>query len=204
MSTAMQLRTLLADLESDRMERTSSTSNTDTFAQAVCAFANDLPNHRQPGYLLVGVEDSGKPNGLRVTDQLLQNLDALRADGNIQPLPALTACKQALPGGEVAVVEVKPSDLPPVRYKGQVWIRLGPRKATASEQEERILIERRMAQSRTFDAQPCGEATHPDLNDERFLLAYRKKAIDEEVIAANGRSLAQQLAGLRFFDMRRN
>jgi ATP-dependent DNA helicase RecG len=204
MLTAEQLQFLLADLESDRIERTTSTNNTDKFAQAICAFANDLPNHRQPGYLLIGVDDQGRVVGLNMTDQLLQNLGALRSDGNIQPLPALTVSKCSLPDGDVAVVEVLPSDLPPVRYKGQVWLRVGPRKAIASEQEERILIERRTAQARTFDAQACAEATLDDLNDERFLLGYRKKVIAEEVIAANGRSLPQQLAGLRFFDLRRN
>ena len=204
MLTSEQLRTLLADLESDRIERTTSTKDTDKFAQAVCAFANDLPNHDQPGYLVIGVNDQGQPSGLEVTDQLLQNLGALRSDGNIQPLPALVVGKVSLPGGDVAVVEVQPSDLPPVRYKGQVWIRVGPRKAIASEQEERILIERRIALARSFDAQPCLEASLSDLNDERFLLGYRKRVIAEEVIAANGRTLAQQLAGLRFFDLRRN
>ncbi len=204
MLTHELVQVLLADLESDRIERTISTSNTDKFAQVVCAFANDLPNHRQPGYLVIGVDDRGQPAGINITDQLLQNLGALRSDGNIQPLPALAVAKFSLPGGDVAVVEVQPSDLPPVRYKGQVWLRIGPRKAIASEQEERILIERRTAQARTFDAQPCPEATLDDLNEERFLLGYRKRAIAEDVIATNGRSLPQQLAGLRFFDLRRN
>jgi ATP-dependent DNA helicase RecG len=204
MLTPEQLKLLLSDLESDRIERTTSTNNTDKFAQAICAFANDLPNHRLPGYLLIGVDDQGRVAGLNITDQLLQNLGALRSDGNIQPLPALAISKCSLPDGDVAVVEVLPSDLPPVRYKGQVWLRVGPRKAIASEQEERILIERRTAQARTFDAQPCVEATLDDLNDERFLLGYRKRVIADDVIAANGRSLSQQLAGLRFFDLRRN
>lgn len=204
MLTTEQLQSLLSDLESDRIERTTSTNNTDKFAQAVCAFANDLPNHRQPGYLLIGVDDLGAVAGIDITDRLLQNLGALRSDGNIQPLPALTVSKHTLPGGEIAVVEVQPSDLPPVRYKGQVWLRIGPRKAIASEQEERVLIERRTAYARTFDAQPCREAVLDDLNDERFLLGYRKKVIAEDGIAANGRSLPQQLAGLRFYDLRRN
>lgn len=194
----------MADLESDRVERTTSTTNTDKFAQAICAFANDVPNHRQPGYLLVGVDDRGQVAGLCVTDQLLQNLGALRSDGNILPMPALTVTRFQLENGQVALVEVQPSDLPPVRYKGQVWIRVGPRKAIANEQEERILIERRTAKARTFDAQPCLEARLDDLNDALFLIGYRKRVIAEDVIAANGRTLSQQLAGLRFYDPRHN
>jgi ATP-dependent DNA helicase RecG len=202
--TKEQLKAILADLESDRIERTISTTHTDKFAQAVCAFANDYPNHRQPGYLMIGVDDSGALSGLTVTDRLLQNLGALRSDGNILPIPALSVTQYELEGGQIAVVEVQPSDLPPVRYKGQVWIRVGPRKAIASEQDERILIERRVAQVRSFDAQPCGDAELADLNEDLFLLGYRKRALSEEVIAANHRTLEQQLASLRFYDLRQH
>lgn len=59
MLTDSDLRVLLADLESDRVERTRSTTDTDKFCKAICAFSNDMPNHRAPGYLLVGVEDNG-------------------------------------------------------------------------------------------------------------------------------------------------
>ena len=39
-----ELQDLLLDLESDRVERTVSTDNTDKFSEAVCAFANDFAN----------------------------------------------------------------------------------------------------------------------------------------------------------------
>ena len=45
---------------------------------------------------------------------------------------------------EVAVVEVFPSPMPPVRYKGRVHVRVGPRRAVASIDEERRLTERRV------------------------------------------------------------
>jgi len=204
MITKVQLIELLADLETDRVERTVSVSNTDKFGQAICAFANDLPNHRQPGYLLIGVKDNGELAGLTVTDELLQNLAALRSDGNIQPLPALTVNKFTLPGGEVAVVEVQPADLPPVRYKGRVWVRVGPRRASATEQEERILTERRVAHARTFDALPCLDSTLADLSEDRFALTYLRRAVAEEVIAENQRPLKQRLASLRFYDLRQD
>jgi ATP-dependent DNA helicase RecG len=199
-----ELLTLLADMESDRVERTISTTNTDKFAQAVCAFANDFANHRQPGYLLVGVTDAGQPNGLKVTDELLQNLAALRSDGNIQPLPALSVARFCLPDGEIAVVEVQPAQLPPVRYKGRVWLRVGPRRAAATEQEELILTERRVSRALTFDALPCVDSTLADLSEDRFRLTYLRHAVSEEVLAENGRPLRQQLASLRFFDLRQD
>ena len=201
MITVTELTSLLADLDSDRIERTTSTTNTDKFAQAVCAFANDFPNHRQPGYLLIGVTDDGQPSGLKVTDELLLNLSALRSDGNIQPLPALSVARFSLPDGDIAVVEVNPAHLPPVRYKGRVWLRVGPRRASATEQEELILSERRVSRAQSFDALPCVDSTLTDLSEDRFRLTYLRHAVSEEVIAENGRPLRQQLASLRFFDL---
>lgn len=199
MLTHEQVVALLSDLESDRIERTESTNNADKFGQALCAFANDLPSHRRPGYLLVGVKDDGVVSGLTVTDELLRNLGGIRSDGNVLPQPAMSVAKFSLPGGDVAVVEVLPSDLPPVRYKGRVYVRVGPRKAVANEQEERILSERRVSLARSFDAMPCTEASLNDLALGQFD-AYRREAVDAETITANHRSIEQQLASLRLFD----
>ena len=58
--TKEEIRALLNDIESDRVERTISTTNTDKFGQAICAFANDLPDHRIPGYLFLPENGSSK------------------------------------------------------------------------------------------------------------------------------------------------
>jgi len=202
---AIVIAQLLADMESDRVERTISVTDTDKFAEAVCAFANDLPANRLPGYLIIGAHDrTGQPSGLNVTDQLLQQLGGLRSDGNIQPLPMIVVQKVTLPSGdEVAVVEVQPSDLPPVRYKGRIWVRVGPRRAVASEQEERVLSEKRISAARTFDARPCLESSIQDLST-RLFEAYRNSAVATEVIAENHRTVEEQLISLRFFDAHRN
>ena len=47
-----ELSRLLTVGETDRVECTTSTKDTDNFSEAVTAFANDLPNHRLPGYLV--------------------------------------------------------------------------------------------------------------------------------------------------------
>ncbi|MEI9479395.1 MAG: ATP-binding protein, partial [Deltaproteobacteria bacterium] len=138
MMTKRTLTKLFKGGESYRLERTVSTTNTDKFCQAICAFSNDLPNCGMPGYLLVGVKDDGTLAGLKVTDELLQNIAALRSDGNILPLPLMSVEKFAFAAGDVLAVEVKPSMFPPVRYRGRVWVRIGPRKDIASEAEERV------------------------------------------------------------------
>ncbi len=192
----------MADLESDRVERTESLNNTDKFAQAICAFANDMPQNRRPGYLFVGARDDGRVSGASITDQLLQNLAGIRSAGNIQPLPAISVQRLETPQGGVAVVEVLPSDLPPVRYKGQVWIRVGPGRAIASETEERILSERRVALARTWDARPCPGTSLDDLALDLFLAGYRQYAVAPEIIEENHRTTIEQLAALRFYDLR--
>ncbi len=45
------LARLLSSTESDRVKRTESTTNTDKFREAICAFSNDMPGHGKPGYL---------------------------------------------------------------------------------------------------------------------------------------------------------
>ena len=89
MLTTDQLRALIAARESDGVELTVSTANTDKFGEAVCAFANDFPNHGQPGHLIVGVRDDGTVSGLTVTDGLLRRLGELRSNVNIEPLPVI-------------------------------------------------------------------------------------------------------------------
>ena len=201
MLTTEELRALIADHESDRVELTISTTKTDKFGEAVCAFANDFPNHRQPGYLVIGVNDKGGFSGLTVGDELLKNLGALRSNVNIEPLPAMTVQKYTLPEGEVAVVEVLPSDLPPVRYKGRVWIRVGPSRRGANQQEERILIEKRAALQRTFDVRPCMGCTMTDLTLDLFLVTYLPAAVERSVIDENNRADEEQMASLRFYDL---
>jgi ATP-dependent DNA helicase RecG len=46
-----ELEKLLTDLESDRVERKASVSDRGKIQEAICAFANDLANHQQPGVL---------------------------------------------------------------------------------------------------------------------------------------------------------
>jgi len=52
-----ELLELLADLESDRVERKACISDAGDVCRAICAFANDLPDHRKPGVLFVGVHE---------------------------------------------------------------------------------------------------------------------------------------------------
>ena len=195
--TDEELELLLDDIESDRVERKESPADGDKIRQAICAFANDLPGHNLPGVLFVGVNDKGKPIGLAVTDQLLQNLASMRGDGNILPFPTMTLQKRRLKGKDVAVVLVQPADSPPVRFKGTVWVRVGPRRAIASPQEERILAERRRYLDAPADVQPLHSADVAELDLQWFRERYLLAAAAPEILADNRRDPEAQLASLR-------
>jgi ATP-dependent DNA helicase RecG len=197
-----KIEALLADLESDRVERTISTTNTDKFSEAICAFSNDFPNHNLPGYLIIGADDkTGSINGITIDDKLLKDIAAIRNNGQILPQPVVTVEKMSFPQGDLLVIEVKPSLLPPVRYKGKVCIRVGATKATANEAEENILTGRRVSKAKTDDALPAFESTLNDLNEVLFRSAYLPGAVDEAVIRENHRDYAHQLASLRLYDL---
>jgi ATP-dependent DNA helicase RecG len=99
------------------------------------------------------------------------------------------------------VVEVTPSFDTPVRYRGRTFIRIGPRRDIASADEERILAERCAASLPTFDTRPCREATIDDIDTDIIVKEYLPKAIDAKVLAKEQRSLKQQLASLRLFNI---
>lgn len=201
MITKDDIKILLKDIENERVERTTSTTDTSKFAKAVCAFANDLSNKKQPGYLMVGAWDDGSLSGLKVTDELLRNLAGLRADGNILPKPALMVEKFSFPEGDLAVVTVQPSKITPVKYKEVTYVRIGPRKSEANEEEERILREKSEAKSKTFDTTPCFQSTIEDLDLDLFKKEYLPKTVTAAILKGDKREVKQQLASLKLFDM---
>jgi ATP-dependent DNA helicase RecG len=197
--TDEELESLLDDIESDLAERKESWKGDapDTGRQAVCAFANDLPDHRRPGVLFVGAKNDGTPSGLPITDELLRTLSDIRTDGNILSPPSIIVDKRTLKGGEIAVVTVQPSDSPPVRYKGRIWVRFGPRRAVASPQEERILNEKRRYRDIPFDVQPMPSCDLSALSRLLFEQEYLHNAVAPDVLSTNVRSNEEKLASCR-------
>src|SRR5438093_915518 len=98
--TDAELERMLADTESDFTERKESLGGDapTKVREAICAFANDLPDHRQPGVVFVGARDDGTPVGLAITDALLLQLADMKADGNIVPPPTITVERRNLRG----------------------------------------------------------------------------------------------------------
>ena len=66
-----ELLGLLGEVESDRVEFKESLSGSalNAIREAICSFANDLPDHGEPGVVFVGARDDGSVVGLPVTDE---------------------------------------------------------------------------------------------------------------------------------------
>lgn len=193
-----ELHLMLIDLESDLIERKASLSDPDRVRQAICAYANDLPDHRKPGVIFIGANDDGSCAGLTVTDELLLRLSHMRDDGKIQPIPSITVGKNVINKCEMAVIVVKPSLAPPIRFNGVTWIRVGPRRAIATPEEEKILSERRRSRDLPFDLQPVPSARVEELDLDLFEREYLKLAIAPQVLEQNTRSTKDKLKALRF------
>ena len=194
-----ELEKMLADLESDLVERKESFKGEapTTVRETVCAFANDLPDYRRCGVVFIGARDNGAPSGIEVTDELLRQLADIKTDGNILPPPTMTVSKHNLHGADTVVITVWPADSPPVRYKGRIHIRIGPRRGIASAQDERILNEKRRFRDRPFDVQPVSAAMVADLDQVRFSTEYLPAAVAPDILEANDRSVNQQLAATK-------
>lgn len=196
----MDILELFRDMESDRVERKSSAADLDKIRQAVCAYGNDLPNHRKPGIVLVGQKDDGTCANIVVDDDLLLRLSQIRDDGKILPFPNMNVTREMLDGCQVASIVVQPSDNTPVRFDNRIWIRVGPRRAMATPDEERRLVEKRRWGNLPFDAHGVPLATLDDLNLARFEIELVPALVSPEAFAENSRSTEQKLRSLRFVD----
>lgn len=196
--TNAELKALLADLDSDRAERKASGADRSGIRKTICAFANDLPEHGEPGVIFVGARNDGTCAGLAISDQLLLTLSQMRTDGNVLPPPSLVVEKRKLDGCELAVVIVQPSTNPPVRYQGRVWVRVGPSVQQATPEEERRLAERRRGHDLPFDSRPAEGAQLDELDLDFVRTQYLPLAVASDILEQNQRTLGQQLASLRF------
>lgn len=201
MISKIEVQELLHSTETYRVERTISTGDMDKFQEAICAFSNDLPNSKKNGYLIIGAHDDGTLSGLKVDDALMKKIAAIRSDGNILPLPIMSVERFEFPDGELLVAEVSPSLLPPVRYRGRTFVRIGPRRDIATEAEERILLERRTSYMATFDAMPCLGATINDIDVNYIKQDYLPQVIDTEVLASDKRDIKEQMASIHLYDL---
>jgi ATP-dependent DNA helicase RecG len=189
---------LKQNLESERVEFKPSTSQSSAIRRAICAFANDLAGHGKPGVIFVGLHDDGTCAGLEITDEVQRRLSDWAFGGDILPRPDVEVYAAEVDDCHVAVVEVHPAAQPPVRYRGQVWVRIGTTNRGATPEQEHRLAERRRSADLPFDHRPVEDAATDALDLDFFEKQYLPNAISPEILEQNQRDINQKLASLRF------
>ncbi len=192
-----ELEAMLAEDESQLAERKRSPSDGEAIRRNICAFSNDLPGLGKPGVIFVGIENDGSCAGLPVTDEVLLNLANMRDDGNLQPLPSLEIEKCTLLGCTIALILVQPSLFPPMRYRGRVYVKVGPSVRLATADEELRLVERHQAAHIPFDMRTAPGTRLEDLDLEYATNQYLPSAVALDIREQNQRPLHQQLRSLR-------
>lgn len=174
-----ELERLAQEIELDFVERKSSPADLEKIKEAVCAYANDLPNRRRPGVIFIGINDDGSCANLPITDDLLLNLASIRDSGQIYPIPTITVSKEIIGGCTLAVIAVRPSDSPPVKLRGRTRIRVGPRRAEATDEEEQLLRERRRAGNAPFDARTAPKESIDGFDLDLIKQVYMDRVRDD-------------------------
>jgi ATP-dependent DNA helicase RecG len=193
-----ELSQRLTDLEADNVERTRAGRDRKKITEAICAFANDLPNRRDTGVLFIGANDDGTCAELAIENDLVTAIADYAHNGTIAPLPLMTVRVLHVLGCRLIVVEVQPSENPPVKYEGRVCVRRGPQRGYATAEEERRLVEKRRWGLLPFDQQPVAGTSLADLDMLRFQLEYLPADVAPDVLIENHRDPIDQLRAQRF------
>ena len=193
-----ELIDLIEGGENDRVEFTALVKDLDKIRIAICGFANDLPDHKQPGVLFIGLNDDGSCANLTIDDDLMQRVGGVSRDGKTHPFPNAVVAKKELQGCQIAVIQVEPSENPPVRVDGRCWIRSGPRREQATAEDERRLTEKRRWGSLPYDMHGVPNTTvGNDIDILKFQSEYLPSAVSREAQKENQRTSEEQMTALR-------
>ena len=171
---------------------------------AICAFANDLADRKQPGVLLIGQKDNREYLGLTEAklDEYLVKIPQIR--DIILPLTSFQVRAIKIEERMFIAVIVEPSTSLPVRYDKEIYIRLGASTRIAKLEDEKKLQRKheQFAKISGFFDQMSPEFP-PDMGDLNWRIIqeeYLPAAVSQNILDQNNRSREEQLASLRFLD----
>ncbi|PJF29459.1 MAG: transcriptional regulator [Phototrophicales bacterium] len=191
-----ELLDLFLSEESSRVERKSQYADKlkDSICKTICAFANDLPNHKKPCVIFIGQNDDGGCAHLSITDDLKRKITNIHNERKIMPFPVWEVDEYILNDCHVLAIIVHPSQNTPVRYEGEIYVRIGSTNRIARSEEERELI--RKSIGTFYDIYPVNMATINDLDLNYLQLEYFPRAVSNRALKENNRSIEHQLSSL--------
>lgn len=167
--TLVELKKLIAQGESERLEFKRTTGQIVEAARTVCAMLNGLG-----GFVLIGVNDKGKVTGQQVSSKTLADVaNELR---KIEP-PAFPDTETVSVDSLHSVVVLRvQGGAGPYTYDGRPYVRAGSTTRRMPQQHyERLLLER-MHATRRWENQLAERITYDDLDGDEIL-----RTVDEAI-----------------------
>lgn len=171
-----ELKALIADGESDRVEFKRTTGQRSDAAKTVTAMLNGMG-----GFVLFGVTEGGEAVGQQLSAHTLEEIaNELR---RIEP-PAFPDLETVVVGSDRAVIVLRaPGGGGPYTYDGRPYLRLGPTTSVMPRQRyERVLLER-MHASHRWENQPAQGIRVEDLDHAEIARtieeAIRRQRMDD-------------------------
>ncbi len=129
---------LIRGLDRERtLERTTSTGDMDKFQEAICAFANDLPNSCKKGYLILRDYENGGKTGGDVPSMSQALSQVLSQD---EEKDASTDAKDAISSSKVATLDEKVASSEPKVVTSEEEV-ASPKKKISSEEMAIYILE---------------------------------------------------------------
>ena len=192
-----ELIKLSKEQENEFIEKTRSI-DIKKIAKTICAFSNDLSNRRKVAVMFIGITDDGKYTHRSFTDKMQLQVTNIKNSGSLLPFPVIRVQTLSINQYKILAIQVQPSENPPMRYDNRCWVRIGPSVQLASEQDEKILLEKRQAGNLPEDMKEIFNANiEDDLNMDFYKTQYLPSAVSNEVFSANNRERKTQMRSLR-------
>ena len=165
--TLGELRALVAEGESERLELKKTTAELRAGMETLCAMLNG-----NGGQVIFGVTDGGRILGQQVSDRTLRDVAAELA--KLEPTAVVSQNRVPISDTrDVLILEVIDRSQEPYTYAGRAFRRVGPTTSQMPQPEyERRLLERAHPQQR-WENQPAHRHQITDLDEEEILRAVR-------------------------------
>lgn len=133
-----ELPQIIANGESETVEFKKSTSLIREAVETACAFAN-----QRGGYLIFGITDSGKVDGVQSSDDTLRNIaNEIKLNTNPKLYPSVE--KVFIEGENCILVTVEESPLKPHLAYGRPFLRVGPTNQRMDRQQYETMLQQRL------------------------------------------------------------
>ena len=154
----MILPPLAANGESERLELKSTTGERREAAKTACAMLN-----HQGGLIIIGVTPEGRVTGQQIGNTTIEDLSAELQWIDPPVFPSIDRISVTT-DREVLLVRVSPGEVPPYRYRGEAYRRVGSTDRRMSRDDEhRMFLERVHTQHR-WENQPVTDWSLEDLD----------------------------------------